>query len=769
MKSMLKLLLLFVLLIDMVQITNAQPRYPVLSESHAQDEIVNQLPHEFMPVIGVWNWHPGTLEPDGFKSTIDRASMHSPFNLLIPFLRFPDKEVSDDVILNQVKLAAEYAVEKNIALVPDIDVRSARRAFQLQYPDEMQGLLRVKEVELSGAEATETFVRSIDNLSDHYSGGNIPKYTSFGSKLLRVYAYKGNSEGIAPESLQDITDKCTTVFESDDSVRIALPPSTGNQTHAAVLVSFTLFYPDIFAPHLMDFQQALIRQYAGIPLAGICKDEWGFPPYFPRYADEDTHDFWFSEHRAREYTMITGGRDLLSDCLLMAKEFKGKQLERQVAINHFRALSLKRNVDLEADFYNTVKEVFGPDAAVTVHPTWWPYPDENEMKKNGLDWWAVKRDWAQTDEIVPFAARTALCKKWGSPIWYNMYYTRGFSDQVWSSALAGGRLNYLGFQSLYDPELMRAESRIRLLNTISESPLDCPVAVIFGHPGAMNWAGPHFGDVGMDLVNLFWNTGYPADLIPSSEIANGSLYMDEEGWVCYGKQRYSALVLYHPEFDKKATSEFFMNAGKSQTSLFRMGDWTRDFYGEAIDDEIMLPVGMKEEKDYRNVYLEIMDVMRDLGIPAQTPATENLDEVYYTLRDFNQVSKFPPTSGYCRLIDGTIIHVAGTNNVSGDTIDVTHEINGYPVVFDAVGVAAVRLDDKGEVQALAAGGLKSFKSKHFEINLDERTDLSLWVDDKGAWRGIIQGGPDQVPAELMEITENWDRLGLPELPGNIPE
>lgn len=769
MKRMPELFLLHVLIFGIVQISYAQPRYPVLAESQAQDEIINQLSAEFMPVIGVWNWHPGTLEPDGFKSTIDKASMNSPFNLLIPFLRFHDKEVSDEVIHKQVKLAAEYAVEKNMALVPDIDVRSARRAFQLQYPDEMQGLLRVQEVEMSGTENSETSVQSIDNLSDHYSGGTIPKYYSLESKLLRVYAYNGDSEGIEPESLQDITDKCTMVYESDDSVRIALPPAGGNQTHASVMVSFTLFYPDIFAPHLMDFQQNLIRQYADVPLAGICKDEWGFPPYFPRYVDEDTHDFWFSEHRAEEYAMITGGRDLLSDCLLMARKFKGMQLERQVAINHFRAMSLKRNVDLEADFYNTVKEVFGPDAAVTVHPTWWPYPDENEMRKNGLDWWAVKRDWAQTDEIVPFGARTALCKKWGSSIWYNMYYTRGFSDQVWSSALAGGRLNYLGFQSLYDPDLMRAESRIRLLNTISESPLDCPVAVIFGHPGAMNWAGPHFGDVGMDLVNLFWNTGYPADLIPSSEIANGSMYMDEDGWVCYGKQRYAAVVLYHPEFDKKATSEFFLKAGKSQTSLFRIGDWTSDFYGEAIDDDVMLPVEMIGEMDYRNVYLEIMEVFRELKIPAQTPATENLDEVYYTLRDFYQVSKFPPTTGFCRLIDGTIIHVAGTDNVSGDIIDVAYEIKGFPVSFNAMGVAAVRLNDKGAVQALAAGGLKSFKSNHFEINLDERTDLSLWMDDAGAWRGIIQGGPDQVPAELMEITENWQRLGLPEVPGNEPE
>lgn len=59
-------------------------------------------------------------------------------NLLIPFLRFGNNEVVDDVVIKQVKLAAEYAAENDMGLVPDLDVRNARRAFQSQYPDEMQ-------------------------------------------------------------------------------------------------------------------------------------------------------------------------------------------------------------------------------------------------------------------------------------------------------------------------------------------------------------------------------------------------------------------------------------------------------------------------------------------------------------------------------------------------------------------------------------------------------------------------------------------------------
>ena len=85
-------------------------------------------------------------------------------------------------------------------------------------------------------------------------------------------------------------------------------------------------------------------------------------------------------------------------------------------------MSWERNAELEDDFYQTVKEVFGPEAIVATHPTWYPFPGFREYKKNGLHWWAATRDWAQTDELTPFGVRTALAKKWDSPVWYNMFY-----------------------------------------------------------------------------------------------------------------------------------------------------------------------------------------------------------------------------------------------------------------------------------------------------------------------------------------------------------
>jgi hypothetical protein len=718
-----------------------------------------RLSNRYFPEFGVQNWREEDFFTDSYIQMIDEANEKTPYNFLIPFLRFPHYEATDSIVHDYVKRVAEYAALKNVQLVPDLDIRNARRAYKEKYPDELQKMLRLKETGLQNVGATEVVIRSID-LNDHYSGGALTHHISLEGNLLRVYAYKKSETGILSETLRDITSDCETIYATGDSVGIRIPVRT-DFTHASVLVTFTHLYPDIFGPHLMEFQRKIIEQYRDVPLIGVCKDEWGFPPYYPRFFREGLHDFWYSEHRAKIYFENTGGRDLPADCLLMAIGEQNRDSERKAAINKFMEMSLSRHTALETDFYNTVKAVFGKDAVVTVHSTWWPYPDKCEFLKNGLDWWTAKRDWAQTDEVTPYAVRTALCKKWGSPVWYNMYYKMDLIPQMWSSALGGGRIDYLPYQSLFHPEVMLAECRIRLLNYIIESPMDCPVAVIFGHYGAMNWAGAYYNDTGMELVDSLWHTGYPTDLIPTTEIANGSLTVDENGTIWYGKQAYAAVVLYHPEFENAPIAEFFNNASKGNTALFCTGEWTEDFDGKPIDGNHLLPASMTFASDAKDAFIKVCRTLKEKHIPKQTPATGILDNTYFQLRDFEPLSCAPPTTGFSRMIDGTVIQIAGTNNISGDTMQTDFKVNNYDVFVDAVGVAAVRLDENGNPEALAAGGLKSFKAGNLEIRLNDRTDLALWKNTGGKWQGVIQGWDGPLPDALMQITSNWNRLNVP--------
>ncbi len=725
--------------------------------------IPHRLPDGVMPELGCWFWQKPEFEPEGYRAFIDKVSLHSPYNLLTTSLRIADKELRDADVHDQIKAAAIYARQKGVPIVMDLDVRLARRAFQSAYPEELQQMLMLREVKFSAEDSTDVIVHSLD-LNDHYTH-RTTHYIPISGELMRAYSYTRDDNGIDPQTLRDITVRCTVVSSTKDSVHVRIPGDGNPKTRVCVMVSFAHLTPDVFAPHLIEFQREIVRQYADVPFAGAAKDEWGFPP--DSDGNPQKNQFWYSRYRALAYAARTGGRDLLADCLLMYAGIKGEEDQRCLAINHFLEMSWQRNCELEDDYYHTVKKVFGPKAVVATHPTWWPYPDLREFKKNGLDWWVATRDWAQTDEVTPFAVRTALAKKWGSPVWYNMYYSKNKADYeraVWSFALAGGRVNYHrpwpseGLEDarneLLRDDLMRAESRVRLLNFISTSPINCPVAVVFGHACAMNWAGPAYNDVGMSIADSFWRMGFPADLIPTSEIENKNLYIDKAGWICYGEQRYAAVVLYHPEFEKASTAAFFNLAAKGSSKLFRAGDWTRDFNSHPFNGANALPQCMVVDSNPESLVEKVCAALRAQNVVPQTSASSQL-------KGFGHVSASPPTSGFCRLIDGTFVQIAGTHNVAGDTIQSTMTIRGYKAAFDAIGVAAVRLDDKGNIQAFAAGGLKFISVGSLKISLKKRVDVALWKNEQGNWIGVIQDWKGAIPAELLSLTKDWKRLDVP--------
>jgi hypothetical protein len=120
-----------------------------------------------------------------------------------------------------------------------------------------------------------------------------------------------------------------------------------------------------------------------------------------------------------------------------------------------------------------------------------------------------------------------------------------------------------------------------------------------------------------------------------------------------------------------------------------------------------------------------------------------------------------PSSGTCRLTDGTGILASGENDALGDPIQRTVKPQGRDVTFDAIGVAAVRFDQSGRVEALAAGGLKTFKTGDLSIELATRVDVALWKNARGKWRGVLQDYEGAVPEALGRITENWMRLTAP--------
>ncbi|MEO6949384.1 MAG: hypothetical protein ABI123_07140, partial [Ginsengibacter sp.] len=713
------------------------------------------------PSIGCWFWTNDDLKPGGYKSYIDLYEKYSSIGLLTTSLRCPG-ELTDPIIHDQIKEASEYARKKGIGIVMDLDVRAAREKFKEKYPNELQQILLLREFKLKGNDTVMMNVKS-PTFEDHYTYGR-SSYDPVSSKLLRVYSYQKENGLIKNGSVRDITNRSQSNGNKDELQLTVNCEEEDEGRTASALVAVTVFTPDVFAPHLLSYQREILSQYADAFLAGACKDEWGFPGRF----SPKTNELWYSNFMAEAYAKKRPDHDLIGDMLLMSIGEQGREAERDAAINTYMEMYWKRNGEIESDFYDAVKEIFGKDAMVATHPTWYPYPDAREIFKNGLSWWDAKRDLAQTDESTPYSVRTALTKKMQSPLWYNMYYDKSVKEyykELWSSVLGGGRINYHPLwphpideltTSLFGDTLMKAERRIHLLNYISSAAVDCPVAVIFGHPSALNWSDEkNFADVGMKVTDALWKEGFYADLIPSSEIINGSLKINSNGKIQYGPQQYEAVVFYHPEYSQKEIANFFVSAGKKGgTALYSIGKWTTDFGGNKFNGDAAMPVKMKNYDSGALCAREIINQLKMKGVPSQTRS-----EMRGTSRF--RASMMPKQSGQVRLLDGTVIMASGTNNVMGDSIRKSIVVQGRKVSFDAIGIAAVRLNKQGHVEAIAGGGLKSFKTGSLSIDLTERMDIALFKEH-GKWRGIVQGYKGKLPAALTKITMDWTRINIPE-------
>jgi hypothetical protein len=734
----------------------------------AAETPVRPVGHDCPPVIGAWFWNDQVMAPEGYRPFLDAAAAHTPYTLLSTSPRLSNGEVTDERVRDQLGKALRYADKLGLKIAFELDVRLARRAFRARYPDELQEELVLKTVELSTNRPTAVVFEGRD-LSDHMTGNTIP-YQCLGTRLVRVYTFARGADGIDPATVQEVTTEGVRAT-SNGPRKLTVTVPAGGGRYACVIAAHTYLTPDVFAPHLLAFQREIIRPYARLPLAGVMKDEWGFPP---DHTGNPAHDhFWYSLAMAKAYAKRGGGRDLVRDTLLMCASEKGRERERQAAINRYQALCRERNAAIEDDYYHAGKQAFGPASFVVTHATWYPYPGPQEFRKNGLDWWQATRDIGQSDETTPYACRTSLAKRWGFPLWYNQFYAprpEAYAPELWAGALSGGRLNVHplypqtggkvedGHLALMRQEFQIGISRLRMLDYVTRAPLDCPVAVVFGHASAENWAGPAYNRVGLEVASALSAEGYLADLMPSSLVGASALRLDREGYVCLGPQRYRAVVLYQPEFEDKHTLAFFKRAARGKSRVFLVGAWTRDFGAHPLDGTAGLGLDVHRcENDGACVdavkrYLDQSKVERVTGWTAR-------------LANWGQGGGHaaPPTDGFSVLTDGTYVRITGTNRPAGDPINETLAWRGHTVTVDAVGVVAIRFAADGKVAALAAGGLKYLKTDGLEIALPERTDIAFVSEKNGKTRGVLQGLEGEVPASLLVLTRDWRRWAVPPL------
>ncbi|MBT4496989.1 MAG: hypothetical protein HOC74_04670 [Gemmatimonadetes bacterium] len=714
------------------------------------------------------------VSDEGWRGLIDLLARHGMYNLLTVTMRVEGHAITEPTTHALFERLVEYARQQGLEVALDLDPRLARGEFRRRYPDEQQRIVYLQRCPLRNGSAE--FEIEPERWSDHMTGNGTPYLVEKG-QFVRAEARRLDAEGrVLPESRRDVGDLAEVCQADAEGVRGRVS-EVREADELLVLAEFELFSPDAFSPHLLSYQRELLDAYAELPLGGVIKDEWGFPPTVKSIVEHRA--FWYSRFYEEAYQRESGGRSLLDDLPLMATPVCGCEEERVAAINRYMMLNLHRQAEVEEDYYRATKECFGPDSLITKHATWYPRVNDMEIFKNGLSWWAARRDIAQTDEITPLSAALGMAKKFGSGNWLN----EGYADRpelyrrnIWRYAVAGGRMV---FHSLYptvngqprdpaDPhhsehsllltrELLQAECRVRLLNLISTAPLDCPVAFLFGHEGVMNWAGAGYLDYGEELSLGLWRNGYAVDLYPTSEIVSGTFAITDDGQVRVGRQRYEMLVLHRPDLCPPEVAAFFSSGSIEKTSLVVVGDWKRDDRGYALDGLGLLPNGFRHLSPSPGVLTDLIVELQNRGVRKQPPLEEP-----YMLFNNDQIG-MPAPRGISRLVDGTVVRIAATEiSDGGDPIEETVEVDGVSFEVAAEGLFAVRVDDSGGVAAMATGGLRKLRGGGIALELAEPLDVALWQDEDGKWCGVIQGTADvETPAALKRLAQDWQRLSVP--------
>jgi len=742
------------LLIGMILFLTAgmlRAEYPMLNPEHPM-RIPVRVDGKLIPrELGCWFPRAKEAqEPDDYKRFIDAVGSRTAFDMIAVSSRLTqDESNSPEAIAFQMNAARYSRDVYGMAMLPDAEIRLSRRAFQKANPERLQEILFFREQEQPAGESVEIISDYADK-RDHYTHNYV--YSVENVRLVKAWSYQKDENGrILPETIADATGDVTFTPDKLDGRMVAHAafPAADQNRFVCAAAAFAFLYPDLYSQEALDFERDLFTRHRDVPAGGCVKDEWGFLPCHSGVPDQE--EIYYSRLGAKKYAEQTG-RDLIDDAFLMYRPQAGKEAERISVIDSYNKMNLETVLAYEYQLYDLTKEFWGPDAFPATHPTWYCIPDRCEFRKNSLMWWRHPRDYAQTDEQCPYPCRTGMSKTNGR-LWYNEFYANDippYFQEHWSALLGGGRVNIhpfccmennplrnddnFGILPILDAGVERVRQRIRMLNFISDAPLYSPAAVVFGHFSVMNWARPEYNTAvfnGLDYCSEFSKQGYPADLIPSSQINAENVQgapcwtVNSDGLLQYGNQPYQAVVFYADTDSDRADFEALKKmAETSKTALYTPEN---------------IPAAIEKLK-------------------ADSTAAQTAWD------------RIPPMAGFARLNDGTLIWCnASPENPTGLplTIDEEATLNDgrtkVKIEASGCGVIACRFDADGHLTALAGSEITKFCADGLSVDLTacaEGTlpDIALWKTEEGQWKGIFQSCENTLPAEWERVTGDWRYL-----------
>ena len=593
------------------------------------------------PQILFWKWDDSHLTDERtYRAQIDDICERSCYSHIYIGTAWCSKGLSDALVRERVRDAVDYIHEKGRKVVVELDIRAERGIYTAKYPDGITALIRMVEIPLD-ENGCGSDILPISDCGDQFG-----RYYPIDADLLAAYSVSGLNDFTYQGEADFISNSASIEF-AGDNVKLAVDAGVGMSGKTAVLlVNVWYELPDSACKDCISAFDDLFVSCADLPLDGVALDEWGYLAHPGFDFSQAWKSPWYSKSLASCFEAEFGVK--AADYYFgMVYANPQNEATRIAYINFYYEHIRKVTVAVEEWYYNRVKAQYGEDAFVGVHPTWYAIDElanHPELYKNGLNWWAVPREFGFTDEIAPYPARSALAHKAKANTWYNMWYGEGtgwswtFPREVWQNARFGGRIITLGYEVLMErgvaqlkhpgrlEMVSRMEEKIQLLNDLQKSPLDCRVAVVMGLPAAAN----HLDNVlwnkkwtkfsavfseSFQVARDLWNAGQSCDLIPSYEIEDGSLKLDENGRLLYGNQCYDCMIFCYPDYSKPMVKAFIGKVEASQTKVIMIGTGSHDFVGNSCDYSAELAAA-DLHYDVRPEGLDLMYYLARWGVPT---------------------------------------------------------------------------------------------------------------------------------------------------------
>jgi len=690
--------------------------------------------------IMYWKWDAAIFDPGQLEIKIADIYSRAFFDLVYVSLHHIHLPFHDSRIIEAVARCTDLLKVRGAKLMLDVEPRNEGMSFFARYPGSRIYLTRPVEIPLdaSGRGAADIDVP----IREHY--GREP-YADAPDAVINAWAFTAlPGRRFEAESLANI--KASVFMEDLGDRRVRFHAEAG-EAHAGKLAlvfpAVAHAIPDPFSPAFYAYTGFMFDQLQGIPLGGVANDEWGIDICLQ--LDEETGKpylqyFPYSSYMSLAYESRTG-RPLEADLLYLtyapalpaspaALASPEEPADMSAAapaastaesgdgircindyIGTLRA-GMKANNDW---FYAKGKAMFGDDAFIGVHPTLWGDPtDFNfDVLLNGLDWWEVKRDFAQTDEGVLFPIRLALAHKWGGTVWYNMFYSaytlklETYFAETWRNARFGGRTHYLGYEcpnegcvlELYQPghleRIGEMEQAVALLNDFQTSQPDSRVLVVFGMEAATNWRisdpdsdrwAPRGRNLHLaaDFAKRLFDGGYLCDFVPSSEIANGDVKLDGNQ-ARYGTQRYDAVIFLLPEAMDKQVLSFMLAYKRANPQLILSGRCT--IFSDGTDASAAFAELTANLAHYDEEPISAdaaIQLLRNWGVPGNI------------------------VDGGCIYQDGSAIFTAEGHLHRGNPLTVDCLLKGRRITVECEDFFAIDLDADGGVRKFAGCNIRSF-------------------------------------------------------------